>query len=94
MWRHALSHDIMCSLHKVGHLRRARHESYDGYVASYDALRANDPKSESNMVKHLHESQQHTATSHMNSSLTLDANFFHTTPASETYTNQVNCIWR
>ena len=39
------------------------------------------------MVKHLRESQQHTAISHMNSSSTLVAKFFRTTPASETYEN-------
>jgi hypothetical protein len=41
------------------------------------------------MVKHLRESQQHTAISHMNSSSTLVATFFRTTPALETYVNHV-----
>jgi hypothetical protein len=55
-------------------------------------IRRTDPKSETQMMKHMRKSKQHTATSHMNSSLTLVgvvAKFFRTTPASETYLNHV-----
>jgi hypothetical protein len=52
-------------------------------------LRAKDPKSQGKMMKHLRESQQHTATSHMNSSSTLIAKLFRATPASETNVNHV-----
>jgi hypothetical protein len=41
------------------------------------------------MVKHLRESQQHTATCHMNSSSTLIAKLFRAPPASETCVNHV-----
>jgi hypothetical protein len=60
-----------------------------GYGESYDALRVNDPKREGKMVKHLRDSQQHTATIYMNSSSTLIAKLFRATPASETYLNHV-----
>jgi hypothetical protein len=60
-----------------------------GYGGSYDALRANEPKSEGKMVKHLRVSQQHTATCHMNSSSTLIAKLFRAPPASETCVNHV-----
>jgi hypothetical protein len=43
-------------------------------------------------VQHLRQSQQHTATSHMNSSLTLVAKLFRQEPASETNVNHVKKI--
>jgi hypothetical protein len=86
---HVLSHNIMCSLHMVYHLRRARHMMATERHTTRSGQ--NDTKSQTKMVKHLHESQEHTATSYMNLSSTLVAKIFRITPASdsETYVNHV-----
>jgi hypothetical protein len=65
------------------------HASYDGYCTSYDVLQADEPKSE---TQHLRSSQQHTATSHMNSTSTLVAKFLRQTSASETFVNHVKTV--
>ena len=60
-----------------------------GYGPSYDALRANDLKSEMTAVQHLHKSQQHTAANHMRLVSTLIAKLFRQTPETESNINHV-----